>query len=263
MPEGEGTYGNQVGRPKKDPRKEYIPTKDLEKELKNRNKAPEYMGNKRTFVIKRYVRGGKKGGYYKQFENGVVDSIKKPVAEKLIADKRAGKPNTKHYTVEYVKMKGVKDPKPALKGERREKVVERIKKKTTRKPDANTPKAPTRIKSKGGKAGMLLGVLSALGIGASTSKKSENKKAPTKKRTSVPPSKSEGSRNVKAQFDSREEIKKRMQKDKDSSPVDFKGNYPVYRKDSAPAKDFRATYNKAKKEGKKTFTWQGRKYTTK
>ena len=54
MPQGEGTYGNQVGRPKKDPRKEYIPTKDLDKELKKRNKAPEYMANKRTFVIKRY-----------------------------------------------------------------------------------------------------------------------------------------------------------------------------------------------------------------
>ena len=258
MPQGKGTYGNQVGRPKKDPRKEYIPTKDLDKELKKRNKAPEYMANKRTFVIKRY----KNGGYYKQFENGVVDSIKKPVAEKLIADKRAGKPNTKHYTVEYVKMKGVKDPKPALKGERREKVVERIKKKTTRKPDANN-KPPTRIKFKGkGKAGMLLGALSALGIGASTSKKTE-KKEPTKKPTRVPPSKSEGSRNVKTQMDSRKAIQDRMQKDKDSSPVDFKGNYPVYRKDSAPAKDFRATYNKAKKEGKKTFTWQGRKYTTK
>ena len=159
-------------------------------------------------------------------------------------------------------MKGVKDPKPALKGERREKVVERIKKKTTRKPDANN-KPPTRIKFKGkGKAGMLLGALSALGIGASTSKKTE-KKEPTKKPTRVPPSKSEGSRNVKTQMDSRKAIQDRMQKDKDSSPVDFKGNYPVYRKDSAPAKDFRATYNKAKKEGKKTFTWQGRKYTTK
>ena len=258
MPQGKGTYGNQVGRPKKDPRKEYIPTKDLDKELKKRNKAPEYMANKRTFVIKRY----KNGGYYKQFENGVVDSIKKPVAEKLIADKRAGKPNTKQYTVEYVKMKGVKDPKPALKGERREKVVERIKKKTTRKPDANN-KPPTRIKFKGkGKAGMLLGALSALGIGASTSKKTE-KKEPTKKPTRVPPSKSEGSRNVKTQMDSRKAIQDRMQKDKDSSPVDFKGNYPIYRQDSAPAKDFRATYNKAKKEGKKTFTWQGRKYTTK
>ena len=249
MPQGEGTYGNQVGRPKKDPRKEYIPTKDLDKELKKRNKAPEYMANKRTFVIKRY----KNGGYYKQFENGVVDSIKKPVAEKLIADKRAGKPNTKHYTVEYVKMKGVKDPKPALKGERREKVVERIKKKTTRKPDANN-KPPTRMKFKGkGKAGMLLGALSALGIGASTSKKTEKKE--TKK--SVP------TKDTNKRLDSKEAQRKRMQKDKDSSPVDFKGNYPVYRKGSAPAKDFRATYNKAKKEGKKTFTWQGRKYTTK
>lgn len=259
MPQGEGTYGNQVGRPKKDPRKEYIPTKDLDKELKKRNKAPEYMANKRTFVIKRY----KNGGYYKQFENGVVDSIKKPVAEKLIADKRAGKPNTKHYTVEYVKMKGVKDPKPTLQGERREKVVERIKKKTTRKPDANN-KPPTRMKFKGkGKAGAVLGLLGALGIGGSATKKTDNNKPPTKKRTSVPPSKSEGSRNVKARFDNKEEIKKRMQKDKDSQPIAFRGNYPIFRKGSEMAKSFRETYNREKKAGKKTFTWQGRKYTTK
>ena len=104
-----------------------------------------------------------------------------------------------------------------------------------------------------GKAGMLLGALSALGIGASTSKKTEKKE--TKK--PVP------TKDTNKRLDSKEAQRKRMQKDKDSSPVDFKGNYPVYRKGSAPAKDFRATYNKAKKEGKKTFTWQGRKYTTK
>lgn len=260
MPEGEGTYGNQVGRPKK----EFIPTKDLDTELKKRNKAPEYMTNKRTFVIKRYVRDGKKGGYYKQFENGVVDSIKKPVAEKLIADKRAGKANTSHYTVEFVPMKGVKDPEKVPKGGDREKIVAENKKKTTRNPDANTPKAPTKVKFKGkGKAGAFLGLLSALGIGASTSKKTDNKKAPTKKRTSVPPSKSEGSRNVKAQMDSKEAIQARMKKDKDSSPVDFKGNYPVYRKGSSMAKSFRKKYNEEKAKGSKTFTWQGRKYTTK
>jgi len=254
MPQGEGTYGSQVGRPKK----EFIPTKDLDTELKKRNKAPDYMANKRTFVIKRY----KNGGYYKQFENGVVDSIKKPVAEKLIADKRAGKANTKHYTVEYVKMKGVKDPKPALKGDRREKVVERIKKKTTRKPDANTPKAPTRIKSKGGKAGMLLGVLSALGIGASTSKKSEKKDSPEKKMRGLVKPKIP-TKDTNKRLDSKEAIKDRMQKDKDSSPVDFKGNYPVYRKGSSMAKSFRKKYNEEKAKGSKTFTWQGRKYTTK
>lgn len=257
MPQGEGTYGNQVGRPPK---------------------------NQRSFVLKRY----KNGGYYKQFSNGVVDSIKKPVAEKLIADKRAGKANTKHYTVEFVRMKGVQDPEKVPKGEAREKIVAENKKKSILSPkpkqvknvqeasaqarknrtsgriktDSNT-KPPTRIKSKGGKAGMLLSVLSALGIGASTSKKSENKKTPTKKRTSVPPSKSEGSKNVKAQFDSKEEIKKRMQKDKDNQPVDFKGNYPVYRKGSSMAKSFRKKYNEEKAKGSKTFTWQGRKYTTK
>ncbi len=260
MPQGEGTYGNQVGRPKK----EFIPTKDLDTELKKRNKAPDYMANKRTFVIKRYVGGGKKGGYYKQFQDGVVDSIKKPVAEKLIADKRAGKPNTGHYTVEYVPMKGVKDPKPALKGDRREKVVERIKKKTTRSPNANTPNAPIRtkgLKAKG-KAGMLLGLLGALGIGASTSKKSEKKDSPEKKMRGLAKPKVP-TKDTNKRLDSKEAIKDRMQKDKDNSPVDFKGNYPVYRKGSSMAKSFRKKYNEEKAKGSKTFTWQGRKYTTK
>ena len=258
MPQGEGTYGNQVGRPPK---------------------------NQRSFVLKRY----KNGGYYKQFSNGVVDSIKKPVAEKLIADKRAGKANTKHYTVEFVRMKGVQDPEKVPKGEAREKIVAENKKKSILSPkpkqvknvqeasaqarknrtsgriktDSNT-KPPTRVKFKAkGKAGAVLGLLSALGIGASTTKKSEKKEKP-KKVTTVKTNKfgTKADDAVNKRIDSKEEIKKRMEADR-NKPVDFKGNYPVYRKDSAPAKDFRATYNKAKKEGKKTFTWQGRKYTTK
>ena len=54
-----------------------------------------------------------------------------------------------------------------------------------------------------------------------------------------------------------------MQKDKDSQPIAFRGNYPIFRKGSEMAKSFRETYNREKKAGKKTFTWQGRKYTTK
>lgn len=252
MPEGEGTYGNQVGRPPK---------------------------NQRSFVLKRY----KNGGYYKQFSNGVVDSIKKPVAEKLIADKRAGKPNTKHYTVEFVRMKGVQDPEKVPKGEAREKIVAENKKKSILSPkpkqvknvqeasaqarknrtsgriktDSNT-KPPTRIKSKGGKAGMLLGALSALGIGASTSKKSEKKE--TKK--PVP------TKDTNKRLDSKEAQRKRMQKDKDSQPIDFVGNYPVYRKGSSMAKSFRKKFNEEKNRlktqgGSDTFTWQGRKYKIK
>lgn len=41
------------------------------------------------------------------------------------------------------------------------------------------------------------------------------------------------------------------------------GNYPVYSKKSSAAKSFRSAFADARKSGKKTFTWQGRKYTTK
>lgn len=41
------------------------------------------------------------------------------------------------------------------------------------------------------------------------------------------------------------------------------GTYPIYKKKSAAAKTFRASFKDARKKGLKTFTWQGRKYTTK
>jgi len=41
------------------------------------------------------------------------------------------------------------------------------------------------------------------------------------------------------------------------------GNYPVYSKKSSAAKSFRSAFADARKSGRKTFTWQGRKYTTK
>lgn len=40
-------------------------------------------------------------------------------------------------------------------------------------------------------------------------------------------------------------------------------NYPVYQKDSAPAKDFRRAFAEARSAGDTEFTWQGRKYNTK
>lgn len=40
-------------------------------------------------------------------------------------------------------------------------------------------------------------------------------------------------------------------------------NYPVYQKDSAPAKDFRQAFAAARSAGDTEFTWQGRKYNTK
>lgn len=41
------------------------------------------------------------------------------------------------------------------------------------------------------------------------------------------------------------------------------GNYPVYKKVSAPAQSFRSAFAAARKAGKSVFTWQGRKYSTK
>jgi hypothetical protein len=41
------------------------------------------------------------------------------------------------------------------------------------------------------------------------------------------------------------------------------GTYPIYKKKSDSAKNFRSAFADARKAGKKTFTWQGRKYTTK
>jgi hypothetical protein len=41
------------------------------------------------------------------------------------------------------------------------------------------------------------------------------------------------------------------------------GIYPTYKKKSEPAKNFKSAFAAARKAGKKTFTWDGRKYTTK
>ena len=41
------------------------------------------------------------------------------------------------------------------------------------------------------------------------------------------------------------------------------GEYKIYKKGSTASKDFRSAFAKAKKEGKKTFTWNKKKYNTK
>jgi hypothetical protein len=41
------------------------------------------------------------------------------------------------------------------------------------------------------------------------------------------------------------------------------GTYKTFRKDSTAAKDFRSAFAAARKKGYKTFTWNGKKYTTK
>jgi len=40
------------------------------------------------------------------------------------------------------------------------------------------------------------------------------------------------------------------------------GTYKVFKKDSTAAKDFRSAFSRAKKQGYKTFTYKGQKYTT-
>ena len=54
-------------------------------------------------------------------------------------------------------------------------------------------------------------------------------------------------------------LKKGMQ----SVTITEGGAYPTYKKKSKPAKSFRKAFSAAKGEGKKTFMWDGRKYTTK
>jgi len=41
------------------------------------------------------------------------------------------------------------------------------------------------------------------------------------------------------------------------------GAYPVYKKGSKTAQDFRSAFAAARKAGKGEFTWQGRRYNTK
>ena len=41
------------------------------------------------------------------------------------------------------------------------------------------------------------------------------------------------------------------------------GEYGIYKKKSAAAGSFRSAFAKARAAGKKTFTWDGKKYTTK
>jgi hypothetical protein len=41
------------------------------------------------------------------------------------------------------------------------------------------------------------------------------------------------------------------------------GTYPTFKKDSTIANDFKSAFAKARREGKSTFMWDGRKYSTK
>lgn len=54
-----------------------------------------------------------------------------------------------------------------------------------------------------------------------------------------------------------------MKKDKVGEKKTKGGNFPVYKKKSAAAGSFRSAFATARKAGKKTFTWNGKRYTTK
>lgn len=41
------------------------------------------------------------------------------------------------------------------------------------------------------------------------------------------------------------------------------GTYPTFKKGSTIANDFKSAFAKARREGKSTFMWDGRKYSTK
>ena len=61
---------------------------------------------------------------------------------------------------------------------------------------------------------------------------------------------------------SRNTVNKGMPKSSASKQVNPK-DFPTYKKDTKSAGSFRAATTAAKKAGKKTFTWEGRKYSTK
>ena len=60
----------------------------------------------------------------------------------------------------------------------------------------------------------------------------------------------------------RNKVNKGMPKASASKQVNPK-DFPTYKKDTKSAGSFRAATTAAKKAGKKTFTWEGRKYSTK
>ena len=68
---------------------------------------------------------------------------------------------------------------------------------------------------------------------------------------------------VNQRFQSDLAIKKSKNRDQVGSVKTKDGEFKVFKKDSAAAQSFRTAFAKAKKEGKKTFTWNGKKYSTK
>lgn len=117
---------------------------------------------------------------------------------------------------------------------------------------AEVPTKGTRAYAKG-QAKAIAGT-GAVGVAAYASKDSGPKRKPktssmtTKGKSEKPPK----SRNTVKD-------KPKASASKQVNPKDF----PTYKKDTKSAGSFRAATTAAKKAGKKTFTWEGRKYSTK
>ena len=95
-----------------------------------------------------------------------------------------------------------------------------------------------------------------IGIGtAGTALSMKGDKAKPKPSSTTTKGKSENPRN-------KNKVNKGMPKASASKQVNPK-DFPTYKKDTKSAGSFRAATTAAKKAGKKTFTWEGRKYSTK
>ena len=70
---------------------------------------------------------------------------------------------------------------------------------------------------------------------------------------------SNGSNKTKPKAKAEPKAKAKAKKDPRVNPSD----YPTYRKDSKSAGSFREAQRRAKRNGQKTFTWEGRRYSTK
>ena len=105
----------------------------------------------------------------------------------------------------------------------------RMKRRTAVKPTPSTPKPVGRMKRKSAKPAMAAATTSSSGTGVYRNK------------------------NRRAQASSTQT----------GSVKTAAGSYPVYKKKSAAASSFRSAFADAKKAGRKTFTWEGKKYNTK
>ena len=225
-------------------------TKAQAVKLKGVNKATSESKNRRTFQLKK----SSTGRWFKQYSDGGVDFIKKELGEKMASAKRNKMPGTDHYTVEYVRMKGVKDPEKVPRGQAREQEI--ANKQAQKKASDNFQKKQKEVKE-----------LIATARKASTSGriKDSNTKAPV--RTSKVASIAKRLRNPLAIAIAGGAMLAGGKGDKTDKPVKVVKaggvDYPVYEKDSDTAKAFRKKYREEKDAGAKTFTWQGRKYNTK